>query len=126
MKYLIVFIGLLVSACSSEMNARAYPDKIVITGKMMEFTKNHTERSFVLSHEVCHILLGHTEELFWTGQEMKDREIDADKCAVNMLQYADQDVCLITDFYERIIDSKPKYAKALRARVETIKTNCKG
>ncbi len=124
MKYLIIFIGLIVSACSVEPNAMAYSDRIVIVGDFDEFAQNQTERSFILAHEVGHIILGHTEILLWSHTELKDRELAADKFAIDALNDNGHDICLINNFFERIIENRPKLYKPLELRIKQVKMAC--
>ncbi len=104
MKNSMLLVALFLSGCASSYNAYSFSDAVVITNPMMEDTINPTERAFILSHEVCHNVLGHTESMGRSSQ----KELNADICAFKILRDNKHDVCLAVKFMERITEHRLK------------------
>lgn len=99
------FIVLLfLTGCMSSYNAYSFSDGIIVTSALMGDTNNATERAFLLSHEVCHNVLGHTESM---SRSLQD-ELDADGCAFKILKDNNHDACIAVEFMNRISEKKPE------------------
>ena len=100
---------LLLSGCAGDqLNAFAFPDRIVITGPLAEFAENHTERAFMTGHEYCHILYGDADARFVTDHQKVQRETLADACALKLIADAGHDTCLIEPFLKRVKEARPR------------------
>lgn len=119
----IIALALLATGCAQGVNARTYPDRIVVTGELMEFTENSTERAYVLLHEVMHPVLGHTGDWLASRDEKLEHEIEADRAALAILADTGHDVCLVVDFLERVKVVHP-LAASLERRSELAEAAC--
>ncbi len=121
---LALTLALLAGGCASdELNAFAFPDRIVITSPLADFAQNHTERAMLAGHEYGHIVLGHADDRFVTDHERRDRELVADAWALKAIAEAGLDTCLIPDFFRRIKAERPR-ANAIDLRIALAEAAC--
>lgn len=92
---------------STAINAAVNSNMMYITVGMLNYAKNKDEVAYVISHEIAHVMLGHTNPLYnRIVLDSRINEANADKMAIFLMMKSGYNICNAKGIWERLRKDK--------------------